>query len=394
MGAIVHHDPGADVQTPNAGSGRCLGDRMAPEVAMVDGLLGSAVQLLTPEGERVPHETYDIALTDAELRSLYRDMVLVRRLDTEATALQRQGELGLWASSLGQEAAQVGSGRCLRPGDFAFPTYRDHGVTWSRGVQPLEILAMFRGVTNGGWDPKAHGCAIYTIVIGNQVLHGVGYAMGVQLDGTDDAVIAYFGDGATDEGDVNEGFVFGSVFNAPVVFFCQNNQWAISSPRDRHGRTPLYERAAGFGFPGVQVDGNDILAVMAVTRDALERARSGGGPTFIEAFTYRMAAHTTSDDPTRYRHAEDLEIWRLRDPIERLKVFLARQGIADRQYFDHVEREANDLAVLVRDGARSMRQPDATSMFDHVYVEPHAPLARQRLWLQDYESSFVDEGAS
>ena len=238
----------------------------------------------------------------------------------------------------------MGSARSLRPRDFAFPTYRDHGVTWSRGVPPLEILSMFRGVTTGGWDPNARGCAIYTIVIGNQALHGVGYAMGVQLDGTDDAVIAYFGDGATDEGDVNEALVFGAVFNAPVVFFCQNNQWAISSPRDRNNRVPLYERAAGFGFPGVQVDGNDILAVMAVTREALERARTGGGPTFIEAYTYRMAAHTTSDDPTRYRHAEDLEIWRLRDPIERLKVFLARQGIADRGYFDQVEHEADELA--------------------------------------------------
>ena len=359
---------------------------------MGDGAVRPAVQLLTPEGERVHHDDYDISLSDSELRGLYRDMVLVRRLDAEATALQRQGELGLWASSLGQEAAQVGSGRCLRPRDFAFPTYRDHGVTWSRGVPPLEILSMFRGVTNGGWDPNARGCAIYTIVIGNQALHGVGYAMGVQLDGTDDAVIAYFGDGATDEGDVNEALVFGAVFNAPVVFFCQNNQWAISSPRDRSNRVPLFERAAGFGFPGVQVDGNDILAIMAVTREALERARSGGGPTFIEAYTYRMAAHTTSDDPTRYRHAEDLEIWRLRDPIERLKVHLARQGIADRGFFDQVELEADDLAVMVRDGVRSMVEPPATSMFDHVYVEPHAPLEAQRRRLREYEAAFVDGG--
>lgn len=361
---------------------------------MGDGALGSAVQLLTPEGERAHHPDYDIALSDAELRGLYRDMLLVRRIDAEATALQRQGELGLWASSLGQEAAQVGSARSLRPRDFAFPTYRDHGVTWSRGVPPLEILSMFRGVTTGGWDPNARGCAIYTIVIGNQALHGVGYAMGVQLDGTDDAVIAYFGDGATDEGDVNEAFVFGAVFNAPVVFFCQNNQWAISSPRDRNNRVPLYERAAGFGFPGVQVDGNDILAVMAVTREALDRARTGGGPSFIEAYTYRMAAHTTSDDPTRYRHAEDLEVWRLRDPIERLKVFLARQGIADRGYFDQVEHEADELAILVRDGVRAMPEPEPSAMFDHVYAEPHRPLELQREQLHAYEASFADGSGS
>ena len=357
---------------------------------MGDGMLGSAVQLLTPEGERVAHPTYDIALSENELRDLYRDMVLVRRLDSEATALQRQGELGLWASSLGQEAAQVGSARVLRAADYAFPTYRDHGVTWCRGVQPLEILAMFRGVTNGGWDPQAVGCAIYTIVIGNQALHGVGYAMGVQLDGTDDAVLAYFGDGATDEGDVNEAFVFAETFDAPVVFFCQNNQWAISSPRERRTRAAVYERAAGFGFPGVQVDGNDILAVMAVTRDALDRARAGGGPTLIEAYTYRMAAHTTSDDPTRYRLAQDLEVWRLRDPIERLKVHLARQGMADRQFFDRVDREADDLAHLVRDGVRAMPQPPATAMFDHVYAEAHPGIDRQRQWLRDYEDSFAD----
>ena len=351
----------------------------------------TAVQLLSPEGERLTHAEYDITLTDAEMRSLYRDLVLVRRVDTEATALQRQGELGLWASCLGQEAAQVGSGRALRAEDFAFPTYRDHGVTWTRGVQPLDMLSMYRGVTNGGWDPLQKRCALYTIVIGNQALHGVGYAMGVQLDGSDDATIAYFGDGATAEGDVNEAFVFASVFNAPVVFFCQNNQWAISQPRDRQSRVPIFERAAGFGFPGIQVDGNDILAVMAVTRAALDRARTGSGPTLIEAFTYRMAAHTSSDDPTRYRHADELEVWRLRDPIERLKVHLARQGIADRHFFDQIGHEADELAVLVRDGVRAMPDPPAQAMFDHVYAEPHSLIDQQRRDVQAYEDSFADE---
>ena len=225
-------------------------------------------------------------------------------------------------------------GRGLRPGDFAFPTYRDHGVTWARGVQPLEMLAMFRGVTNGGWDPNERRCALYTIVIGNQALHGVGYAMGIQLDGADDAAIAYFGDGATAEGDVNEAFVFARSSTRPSCSSARTTSGPSRSRASGRSRVPLYERAAGFGFPGMQVDGNDVLAVMAVTRDALDRARAGEGPTLIEAYTYRMAAHTTSDDPTRYRHAEELEVWRLRDPIERLKVFLARQGIADRHYFD------------------------------------------------------------
>ena len=360
---------------------------------MVDAMLGPAVQLLTPEGERVDHPDFDVSLTDAELRSLYRHMVLVRRMDAEATALQRQGEIGLWASSLGQEAAQVGSAWALRATDYAFPTYRDHGVTWVRGVPPMEVLAMFRGITNGGWDPLARRCSLYTIVIGNQVLHAAGYAMGVQLDGADEAVIAYFGDGATDEGDVSEAFVMGADFQLPLVYFCENNQWAISSPRERFHRTPLYQRAAGFGFPGLRVDGNDILAVIAVTRMALDRARAGGGPTMIEAFTYRMGAHTTSDDPTRYRHAEDLEVWRLRDPIERLKVFMARNGIADRVYFDQIDDEASDLAVHVRDGVRAMTAPPPETMFDHVYAEPYEPLVRQRADFLAYEESFLHEGA-
>ena len=360
---------------------------------MVDetGRHAQAVQLLTPEGERVPHPEYDIVLTDAELLRLYRDMVLVRRLDTEATALQRQGELGLWASCLGQEAAQVGSAHALRPGDYAFPTYREHGVAWVRGVAPLSMLGIYRGVTNGGWDPAQHNCALNTLVIGDQALHAVGYAMGVTFDGVDDAVIAYFGDGATAQGDVNEAFVFGSVFGAPVVFFCQNNQWAISQPRERQSRVPIFERAAGFGFPGLQVDGNDVLAVMAVTRAALERARAGEGPTLIEAFTYRMAAHTTSDDPTRYRLATETELWRLRDPIERLKVFLARQGIAERHVFDQVDAEADELAVLVREGVRSMPVPAPEEMFDHVYADPHPLISEQRDEFAAYSASFADE---
>ena len=347
------------------------------------------VQLLTPEGERVSHPEYDVALTDAELRGLYRDMALVRRFDAEATALQRQGELGLWSSCLGQEAAQIGSARAMAPGDFAFPTYREHGVAWVRGVEPLDLLGLYRGITNGGWDPNAHGCGMYTLVIGSQTLHATGYAMGQALDGAEQATIAYFGDGATAQGDVNEAFVFASVFSAPVVFFCQNNQWAISQPRERQSTVPIYERAAGFGFPGVQVDGNDVLACLAVTKAALERARSGQGPMLIEAFTYRMAAHTTSDDPTRYRLASELETWRLRDPIERLKVYLAHEGIADRAFFEQVDREGDRIAEHVREGVRAMVAPPVASMFTDVYAEPHPVMRAQQRALEAYEASFT-----
>lgn len=348
------------------------------------------VQLLTPEGERVSHPDYDITLTEAELRGLYRDMALVRRFDGEATALQRQGELGLWSSCLGQEAAQIGSAHAMAATDYAFPTYREHGVAWVRGVEPLELLGLYRGITNGGWDPTKRGCAMYALVIGSQALHATGYAMGQALDGANEATIAYFGDGATAQGDVNEAFVFASVFSAPVVFFCQNNQWAISQPRERQSTVPIFERAAGFGFPGVQVDGNDVLACMAVTKAALERAKSGQGPMLIEAFTYRMAAHTTSDDPSRYRLASELENWRLRDPIERLKVYLAREGIADRSFFEQVDREGDRLAEQVRDGVRAMTPPPVASMFETVYAEPHSVVRAQQREIAEYEAAFTD----
>ncbi|MDX6198931.1 MAG: 2-oxoisovalerate dehydrogenase component alpha subunit [Actinomycetota bacterium] len=358
------------------------------------------VQLLTPEGERVSHPDYDIDLTDEEYRGFYRDLVLTRRIDVEATALQRQGELGIWAALLGQEAAQVGSGRALRPQDYAFPTYREHGVAWCRGVDPLRLLGLFRGVDNGGWDPQATRFQLYTIVIGSQTLHATGYAMGITKDGAvgsgdidrDEACIAYFGDGASSQGDVNEAFVWASVYNAPIVFFCQNNQWGISTPTANQTRIPLYQRARGFGFPGVRVDGNDVLASYAVTRKALDDARSGQGPTLVEAFTYRMGAHTTSDDPTRYRLASELEAWKLKDPLERMKAFLYKQQIVDNTFFESVEADADELAARIRKGCLEMPDPDPLSMFDSVYDEQTPLLGQQRDEFAGYLAGFA-EGA-
>ena len=377
---------------------------VAALVAPVPEIIGGAefVQLLTPEGERVDHPEYSryIAdLTDDDLRGFYRDQVLIRRFDAEATALQRQGELGLWASLLGQEAAQVGSGRALRPQDYAFPTYREHGVAWCRGVNPLNLLGMVRGVNHGGWDPNENNFHLYTVVIGAQTLHAVGYAMGIQHDhavGTGDpnrdaAVIAYFGDGASAQGDVNESFVYAASTNAPVVFFCQNNQWAISQPVERQTRIPLYQRARGFGFPGVRVDGNDVLAVYAVTKAALNSARSGQGPMLIEAFTYRMGAHTTSDDPTKYRISAEVEVWKLRDPIARLKAYLTSSLKADREFFEAVEVEADELAARVRAGCLAMPDPEPLSMFDNVYVEEHPLIEAERAEFAAYAASFEGE---
>jgi len=354
------------------------------------------VQLLTPEGERVSHPDYDIDLSDEQYRELYRDLVLVRRIDVEATALQRQGELGIWAALLGQEAAQVGSGRALRTQDFAFPTYREHGVAWCKGVDPLRLLGLFRGASNGGWDPQEKRFNLYTIVIGSQTLHATGYAMGVTKDGavgdpeTGEAVIAYFGDGASSQGDVNEAFVWASVYNAPIVFFCQNNQWGISTPTATQTRIPLYRRAEGFGFPGVRVDGNDVLASYAVTRKALDDARTGQGPTLVEAFTYRMGAHTTSDDPTRYRLASELEAWKLKDPLERMKAFLYKQQLVDSDFFGQLEADADVLAARIRKGCLEMEDPSPLGIFNDVYDEITPLLQEQQAAFTTYLAGFAE----
>jgi 2-oxoisovalerate dehydrogenase E1 component alpha subunit len=350
------------------------------------------VQLLTPEGERVQHPDYSVDLSPEELRGLHRDMVLTRRFDAEATALQRQGELGLWASLLGQEAAQIGSGRALRDDDYVFPTYREHGVAWCRGVDPTNLLGMFRGVNHGGWDPGTNNFHLYTIVIGSQTLHATGYAMGIAKDGADSAVIAYFGDGASSQGDVAESFTFAAVYNVPVVFFCQNNQWAISEPTERQTRVPLYQRAQGYGFPGVRVDGNDVLACLAVTRAALDRARRGEGPMLVEAFTYRMGAHTTSDDPTKYRTDGERAAWEAKDPILRLRRLLERENLADEAYFTALDEESDALARRVREAVRAMPDPDGTAIFDHVYADGHALVDEERAQFAAYQASFAEEG--
>ena len=375
----------------------------APGSGSLDRPAGSRpqlVQLLTPEGERTEHPDYPLDLSAEEVKGLYRDLVLVRRIDTEAISLQRQGELGIWASLLGQEAAQIGSGRALTSRDMAFPTYREHGVAWCRGLDPVRLLELFRGVSHGGWDPAEHRMHLYTIVIGSQTLHAVGYAMGVQRDGAvgenGEATIAYFGDGATSQGDVNEAFIWASVFNAPVVFFCQNNQWAISEPLERQSRIPLYQRARGFGFPGVRVDGNDVFACLAVTRKALQAAREGQGPTLIEAFTYRMGAHTTTDDPTRYRLASELEAWKLKDPIERVKAYLVRGHRTDAGFFTEIDREADELGARIRREVRSMPDPGPMEIFGNVYAEPQSLVEAERAQFAAYLDSFADtegEGA-
>ena len=356
------------------------------------------VQLLTPDGVRVSDERFDYRGSVEEMRHMLEDMVLTRRFDTEATALQRHGELGLWPPSLGQEAAQIGSGRALAPQDVVFPSYREHGVAYCRDVPLKQLLALFRGCDGGIWD-ELEQFKNYCIVIGNQALHATGYAMGVMFDGAvgtgdpthDTAVIAYHGDGASSQGDVNEAYVFAASYQAPVVFFCQNNQWAISEPIALQSRIPLYQRAQGFGFPGIQVDGNDVLAVHAVTSWALERARAGEGPTFIEAYTYRMGAHTTSDDPTKYRPSAEEERWRGRDPIARLTDYLRAEDAIDDAFLRELDTKADNFGAEVRSGIGQMQDITMDEVFARVYAEPTVELTAQRTAYADWLAGIEED---
>ncbi|KQV05288.1 pyruvate dehydrogenase (acetyl-transferring) E1 component subunit alpha [Leifsonia sp. Root112D2] len=350
------------------------------------------VQLLTPDGVRVGNARYDswIAdLTDEQLVSLYEDMVVVRRIDAEATALQRQGELGLWPPLLGQEAAQIGSGRALQKDDFVFSSYRENAVAYCRGVTVDQLVPVWRGAAASGWNPYSVNMATPQVIIGAQTLHATGYALGIQNDGSDAVAMAYFGDGATSEGDVNEAMIFAATYQAPVIFFCQNNQWAISEPVSLQARTPIANRAPGFGIPSVRVDGNDVLAVMAVTRLALERARRGGGPTFIEAVTYRMGPHTTADDPTRYRDPAELAAWAAKDPIDRLAALLRRTGVLTSEREATVKAKSDAVAAQLRAACLDVKDPEPLSVFDNIFAEPHTGLARQRDHYSRYLQTFV-----
>ena len=362
-----------------------------PEIPML--------QLLAPDGTYgVPKEYQrygDVieTLTEDDLKKFYRDMARIRRFDIEAIALQRQGQLGLWVPAIGQEGAQIGSGYGVGHSDHIFPSYREHGVAITHGVELMSILKMMRGVNHGGWNPEETRFHLYAIVLGTQVLHAVGYAMGVKLDGLvgtgdldkDLAVISYMGDGATAEGDVSESLLFAAVNDAPIVFFVQNNQWAISSNIKDVTRVPLYRRGEGFGVPGMRIDGNDVLASYAATKIHMDEARSGQGPFLIEALTYRIGAHTTSDDPSKYRDEAEVTEWKAKDPIARFEVFLRRQGISD-DFFEEVAQAGDALAKDIREQTFALKTPPLENIFNHVYSDPHPDIERQRQWLKAYEA--------
>ena len=358
--------------------------------------IDDVARLITADGERIADRELDpwVADIDAEaLRGLYRDMMLVRRIDSEGVALQRQGQLGLWAPCQGQEATQVGTARAFRSDDFVFPSYREIGVNFVRGAVASDFVLAWRGEAHSTFNPYAINTATPQIIIGAQSLHAVGYAMGIQFDGTDQVAAAYFGDGATSQGDVSEAMVFASSFRAPVVFVCTNNQWAISEPVAVQAKFPIAGRAPGFGIPSLRVDGNDVLACLAAMRWAVDHARTGNGPVFIEAVTYRMGPHTTSDDPTRYRDKDEVERWRRRDPLARIEALLRAQGEFSEEFEREVAAEADRWGADVRSACLSARTKEPIEVFDHVYDEPHVGLDAQRAHFAAYLEGFADAAA-
>jgi 2-oxoisovalerate dehydrogenase E1 component alpha subunit len=327
---------------------------------------------LTPEGERranAPTET---------LREMYRLMVVCRRLDQEGLNLQRQGELGLWGPIAGHEATQIGAALAMDSTDWIFPYYRDFAMAVARGIDPGLMMTWFRGLTHGAWNPLEHNFGPLIISVGSQIPHAVGFALGCKLDNEQKAVLVGFGEGATSTGDWHEAMNFAGVFRPPIVFLCENNQWAISVPMREQVAGRVVDRAAGYGFPGVRVDGVDVLGVYAVVKAAAERARQGEGPYLIEALSYRLQAHTTSDDPTRYRTDAEIEPWRQRDPIAHCADRLRARDAFDDAFAAEAQQEAEDRASAMRQALLAATPEHPARIFDTVYRNPPEALRRER----------------
>ncbi|MCV7064717.1 pyruvate dehydrogenase (acetyl-transferring) E1 component subunit alpha [Mycolicibacterium farcinogenes] len=353
---------------------------LSAEPARVDsGVDLDPVRLVDADGSPTDEARYSRDLPPETLGWLYESMVVARDLDVEFINLQRQGELALYASCRGQEAAQIGASACLRKTDWLFPQYREIGAFLLRGITPRQMGAVRRGQWHGGLEFTSRCVAPIAIPIGTQTLHAVGAAMAAQRLGEDSVTVAFLGDGATSEGDVHEALNLASVFAAPCVFFVQNNQWAISVPVSRQQAGPsIAHRAIGYGMPGIRIDGNDVLACYAVMAEAAERARAGGGPTLIEAITYRMGPHTTSDDPTRYRSADEVGEWLARDPIARYRTYLQNAGVLDDRLEQRVTARSRRLCTELRDTVVGAADADPAELFDTVYAEITPDLARQR----------------
>ncbi|WP_343708453.1 pyruvate dehydrogenase (acetyl-transferring) E1 component subunit alpha [Mycobacterium sp.] len=342
------------------------------------------VQLIGPDGTPTAESRYSRELPAETLCWLYEMMLVTRDVDAEFVNLQRQGELALFASCCGQEAAQVGAAGCLRKTDWLFPQYRELGVYLVRGIAPAQVGAAWRGTWHGGLDFTAKHCAPISVPIGTQTLHAVGAAMAAQRLCEDSITVAFLGDGATSEGDVHEALNFAGVFKTPCVFYVQNNQWAISVPLHSQTVAPsIAHKAIGYGMPGIRVDGNDVLACYAVMAEAAVRARAGAGPTLIEAITYRLGPHTTSDDPTRYRSQDELDHWQALDPIPRYRAYLKRRGLWTQRLEDRIAARSQRLRAELRDAVFAAPDIDIDEVFTAVYAEMTPGLEVQRQQLRD-----------
>jgi 2-oxoisovalerate dehydrogenase E1 component alpha subunit len=334
-------------------------------------------RVLAPDGTVVGDP--QVGLAPDDLRAILRWMMVARRLDRECIALQRQGELTVYPGFEGQEAAQIGSAFALGEADMVFPTFRELAVALVRGVDVVRYLWYHRGTWHGGpYDPRATRFGPICIPIATQIPHAAGHALGRRLEGSDAVTVAYFGDGSTSEGDFSEGANLAGVWRLPMVLFCQNNGWAISVPTAQQTAGEIWRRAEGFGFPGVRIDGNDVLAVYRATRDAVARARAGEGPTLIEALTYRIGAHSTADDATRYRTEAQVDQARAHDPIVRFRTWMLAEGHADDGLLAGWEAEAEAFALEVREGLIAQGAPPVEWLFDWVYADPPEPFLRQR----------------
>ena len=339
--------------------------------------------LIDPDGRPTAAGEKGLPATDALLQG-YAGLVTARRLNEQAYALVRQGRLAVYPSSHGQEACQVAAAQVLSEQDWLFPTYRDTAAIVARGVDPVDTLVLLKGDWHSGYDPYEHKVAPQATPLATQLLHAVGVAHAARLRGEDTVVMAMCGDGATSEGDFHEALNFAAVFKTPVVFFIQNNEYAISVPLARQSVAPsLAHKGIGYGVPGERVDGNDLAALLHVLGDAVDRARAGEGPQLVEAHTYRMQAHTNADDATRYRQDDEVAGWVAKDPIVRLETYLRAQGALDDEQSAAYTAEAERVAQHTRDGLNRDVVPDADDLFRYVYAQPTPQLDEQLALVHD-----------
>ncbi|HST47750.1 pyruvate dehydrogenase (acetyl-transferring) E1 component subunit alpha [Jatrophihabitans sp.] len=350
-----------------------------------DALLPAAAPRYLIDADGRPNPADPAALPGSEvLLELFRLMSLGRRFDSQATALTKQGRLAVYPSARGQEACQVGAVAAMAERDWLFPTYRDTMALVSRGINPVEALTLLRGDWHCGYDPYLHRTAPQCTPLATNTLHGVGLAHAAKLAGEDTVAVVMLGDGATSEGDTHEAFNIAAVWQAPVVFLVQNNGYAISVPLAKQTHAPsLAHKGIGYGMPGVLIDGNDAAMVHVAVTEAIERARSGGGPTLIEALTYRIEAHTNADDATRYRQDAEVASWLARDPISRLQTYLTEAGVLDEAAVAAIGQEGEERADRLRAAMNADPVTDPAELFTHVYTEPTAALRKQAAGLAD-----------